>query len=106
MEQAVQDERIRRDAAATDANRKHTIPSAEVEQVDAKRPKLNHPEESSASSTVRAEGLAGFLASFDFSALPVGLVADLVIANLQLLPEQSLTSAIEVRHCEFWSACD
>lgn len=102
MEQAVQDERTRRDAAAADTNRKHTIPSAEVEQVDPKRAKLNHLSDPSASSTAGAESLSGFLANFDFSALPVGLVADLVIANLQLLPEQTLTSAIDVKSCDLW----
>jgi symplekin len=58
-------------------------------QADGKRLKLEHP-------CSISDPLADFLANFDFSALPVGLVADLVIANLQLLPEQSLNNAIEV----------
>lgn len=104
MEQAVQDERIRRDAAAAEAARKRSMPSTEMEHhPDAKRIKLEHPVDISGSGTDGADVLAEFIRNFDFSVLPVGLVADLVIANLQILSEPSLTSAIEVIHRHFRS---
>ena len=98
MEQAVQDERIRRDTAAAEAVRKRSMPSTEVEHADAKRIKLDHTSDISVAGTNGTDALAEFIRSFDFSVLPVGLVADLVIANLQVLSESSLASAIEVTH--------
>ncbi|KAF8518981.1 Symplekin tight junction protein C terminal-domain-containing protein [Hysterangium stoloniferum] len=92
MEQAVHDEKNRREAAASETNRKRQLSNTDIGQgqgqADVKRVKLEHPSNTS-------DPLADFLANFDFSALPVGLVADLVIANLQLLSEQVLNSAIE-----------
>lgn len=104
MEQAAQDERIRREAAAAEATLKRSMPSTDDEKVDAKRIKLEHPTDNTTSTPpVPDVSLTEFLKNFDFSALPVGLVADLVIANLQMLPESSLTVAIEVRACHrFW----
>jgi len=93
MEQAVHEERMRRETLAAEISRKRTLPANEIpQQLDAKRVKLEH-------STTAANGpdaLAAYLANFDFSTLPVGLVADLVIANLQSLSEQSLHNAIDV----------
>ncbi|KAF8587835.1 hypothetical protein K439DRAFT_1652134 [Ramaria rubella] len=95
MEQAVQDERIRREAVAAEATRKRAMPGIESEQAVPKRAKLEHPSDISRATSSSADGLTELLSNFDFSALPVGLVADLVIANLQLLSEQSLNTAIE-----------
>lgn len=96
MEQAAHDERMRREAAAVEASLKRSKPSTDSEQADAKRIKLEHSNDNSRPSSNGSEALGEFLRNFDFSALPVGLVADIVIANLQMLSETSLTSAIEV----------
>jgi symplekin len=98
MEQAAHDERMRREAEAT---LKRSKPSTDSEQADTKRIKLEHPNDVSGSSSNGSDPLAEFLRNFDFSALPVGLVADIVIANLQILSEASLTSAIEVKFTSF-----
>lgn len=88
MEIAAHEERTRKDAAALEASRKRGLPPSTdtVEQGDAKRAKVEHTPDT----------LSEFLLNFDFSSLPVNLVADIVIANLQLLTEQTLRSAIEV----------
>ncbi|KIJ55664.1 hypothetical protein M422DRAFT_63678 [Sphaerobolus stellatus SS14] len=90
MDQASQEERMRREA---ESSRKRGLPPNEaVEPFDAKRVKLEH-------STAAANGpdaLAGYLANFDFTTLPMGLVADIVIANLQMVSEQTLHNAIDV----------
>lgn len=89
MELAAQEERMRKEAAALEASRKRSLPQpVEAEQGDAKRFKVEH---SSA-----PDSLSELLLNFDFSSLPVGLVANIIIANLQLLTEQSLRNAIEV----------
>lgn len=94
MEQAVHEERMRKEAVATEESRKRALPAADTTvQVDAKRVKLEHTPAVVESPDV----LAAFLANFDFSTLPVGLVADLVVANLQMISEQALHAAIEVR---------
>ncbi|GJJ11108.1 hypothetical protein Clacol_005339 [Clathrus columnatus] len=86
MEIVAHEEKMRKETAALEASRKRGLPqSVEVDQGNAKRVKTEH----------NPDTLSEFLLNFDFSALPVGLVADIVIANLQLLTEQTLNGAIE-----------
>lgn len=88
MEQAVITERNRKAAVAAEANRKRSISALTDEASEAKRLKSEHDPSASVASA---------LANFDFTALPHTLVTDLIIANLQILSEQSLAAAIDVR---------
>ncbi|KAI5124287.1 hypothetical protein M0805_005134 [Coniferiporia weirii] len=85
MEQALVDERNRKAAAAAEASRKRSINALSDEASEAKRLKTEHP----------SAGIADALANFDFTALPHTLVTDLIVANLQVLTEQSLALAVE-----------
>ena len=87
MEQAAINERNRKAAAAAEANRKRTISALSDEASEAKRLKTEH----NSAATV-----ASVLAAFDFTALPYTLVSDLIVANLQVLTEQALATAIQV----------
>ncbi|THH09925.1 hypothetical protein EW145_g1681 [Phellinidium pouzarii] len=85
MEQALVNERSRKAAAAAEVNRKRSINALSDEASEAKRLKTEHPSASIASA----------LANFDFTALPHALVTDLIVANLQVLTEQSLAAAVK-----------
>ena len=88
MEQALTNERNRKAAAEAEANRKRSINNAiRVETSEAKRQKTEHD-----------VGLSTILANFDFSALPVTLITDIIISNLQVMSEESLAAAILVCH--------
>ncbi|KAH8111033.1 Symplekin tight junction protein C terminal-domain-containing protein [Phellopilus nigrolimitatus] len=84
MEQAVVNERNRKAAAAAEASRKRSINALNDEAGEAKRQKTDHPSTS----------ISGVLANFDFTVLPHTLVTDLIVANLQVLTEQSLAAAV------------
>jgi symplekin len=88
MDKASADEKTRRiatAAAAADAAKKRPA-SASNEASDAKRQKL----EQNTTSTS-----AAFLAGFDFTSLPVALITELVVANLQAFTEPALNALIE-----------
>ena len=89
MDQAAQAERMRREA---ESSRKRPNDTEAIEPLDAKRVKLEH----AAPVASGTDELATSLVNFDFTTLPVGLVADIVVANLQMLSEQTLASAIDV----------
>lgn len=86
MEQAVVNERNRKAAAAAEASRKRTINNLSDEASEAKRLKTEHDTSANVSNV---------LANFDFSALPHTLVTDLIVANLQILTEQTLSAAVQ-----------
>lgn len=86
MEQAIVNERNRKTTAAAEANRKRSISALSDEASEAKRFRADNPSASVAST----------LANFDFTSLPSTLITDLIIANLQVLTEQSLAAAVEV----------
>lgn len=85
MEQAAAAERNRKALAAAEASRKRQISALSDEANEAKRLKTEHP-----------TSVSSVLANFDFSSLPHTLVTDLIVANLQILTEQSLAKAILV----------
>ena len=87
MEQAAAEEKARR-AAALDASRKRSSTNTPVvEAPDSKRPKLEH------------DATAAVAPGFDFSALPVSLVTDLIVANLQAFTENALIGLVQAyRH--------
>ena len=87
MEIAAREEHARKVAAA-EAIKKRGLPPPVQEDIHAKRAKLE--EETAASATASA------LAQFDFTTLPINLITDLVIANLQAIPQTRLTAAVEV----------
>ncbi|KAL5492454.1 hypothetical protein ACEPAI_3901 [Sanghuangporus weigelae] len=86
MEQAAINERNRKAAAAAEASRKRTISALSDEASEAKRLKTEHDPSSN---------VASILANFDFSALPHTIVTDLIVSNLQILTESSLTAAVQ-----------
>lgn len=90
MERALAEEKARKVAAAAAASEaaKKRPSSAPAEQVDPKRLK-SEVDNATANS-------AAFLATFDFSTLPVALVIDLIIANLQAFPEPTLQNLVEL----------
>ena len=87
MEQAAINERNRKAEAAAEENRKRTMAALSEEASEAKRLKTEHS----------SAGVGATLANIDFDALPPNLVADLVIANLQAIPQETLLAAIQVR---------
>ena len=85
MEQAATNERNRKAAAEAEVNRKRTVKALRDGASEAKRQKTEHD-----------VGLSTLLANFDFSALPVTLITDIIISNLQVTSEDSLAAAILV----------
>ena len=86
MEKAANDEKARK-FALLESNRKrqqHPTPSLE-EPSDSKRPKLEHENDATTS----------FLATVDFTQLPVSLITDLIVANLQAFTEPVLLGLIQ-----------
>ena len=88
MERAAADEKARK-YALLESNRKRQQPSTtpSEEPSDPKRPKLEH--ENDVTSTT------SFLATVDFTQLPVSLITDLVVANLQAFTEPALLALIQ-----------
>ena len=92
MEQAATNERNRKAAAAAEASRKRAVDTLSDEAGDAKRVKTSHP----------SDGIAGALASFDFTSLPADMVTDLIVASLQAISQQALQTAVQVCCFELW----
>jgi len=88
MERAAADEKARK-YALLESNRKRQQPSStpSEEPSDPKRPKLEHEND--------ATGTTSFLATVDFTQLPVSLITDLVVANLQAFTEPALLALIQ-----------
>ncbi|KAI6112643.1 Symplekin tight junction protein C terminal-domain-containing protein [Pisolithus sp. B1] len=91
MERASAEEKARKAAvaaAATEATRKRPPPAIPPEdQTDPKR--LKAEVDSAAANS------AAFLAAFDFTTLPIGLVTDLIVANLQAFSEPALMNLVQ-----------
>lgn len=81
MDRASAEEKARK-AAAAEASKKRPV-SASGEGSDSKRQKLE-PDTS-----------AAFLAGFDFTSLPVALITELVVANLQAFTEPTLHTLVQ-----------
>jgi len=88
MERAAADEKARK-YALLESNRKRQQPSTtpSEEPSDSKRPKLEHENDAAATTS--------FLATVDFTQLPVSLITDLVVANLQAFTEPALLALIQ-----------
>ena len=92
MERASAEEKARKAAVAATASealKKRPLPTgpAADQPTDAKRLKVE-VDNAAANSTA-------FLASFDFTTLPIALVTDLIIANLQALSEPALVNLVQ-----------
>ena len=88
MDRASADEKARRiatAAAAAEATKKRPLPVLN-EASDAKRQKLEQDTTNTS---------AAFLADFDFTSLPVALITELVVANLQAFTEPALAALVE-----------
>ena len=86
MEQAAANERNRKATEAAEASRKRSLLALQNEASEAKRMKLSQPD----------ANVSGVLANFDFASLPSNLVTELIVANLQVLTDHTLTAAIQV----------
>jgi symplekin len=88
MERAATDEKARK-YALLESNRKRSQPptTPSEEPSDPKRPKLEHENDAAATTS--------FLATVDFTQLPVSLITDLVVANLQAFTEPTLLALIQ-----------
>ncbi|KAG6381608.1 hypothetical protein JVT61DRAFT_206 [Boletus reticuloceps] len=92
MERASAEEKARKAAVAAtaaEAVKKRPLPTgpAADQPADAKRLKVE-VDNAAANSTA-------FLASFDFTTLPIALVTDLIVANLQAFSEPTLLSLVQ-----------
>ena len=91
MEQAAAEERTRK-AMATQAqvdSRKRPPSNAGPSEDDTKRQKVEGDPNADATA---------LLASFDFTTLPVALIAELIVANLQAFSEETLLARINAYH--------
>jgi len=88
MEKAAADEKARK-YALLESDRKRQQPSTtpSEEPSDSKRPKLEHDNDATATTS--------FLATVDFTQLPVSLITDLVVASLQAFTEPALLALIQ-----------
>lgn len=88
MDRAAADEKARK-YALLESNRKRQQPTTtpSEEPSDPKRPKLEHENDAAATTS--------FLATVDFTQLPVSLITDLVVANLQAFTEPALVALIQ-----------
>ena len=87
MEQAVADERTRKAAAAqaqADA-RKRTLATATSSEEDSKRQRVEADPNADATA---------LLAAFDFTTLPVALITELIVANLQAFSDEVFHSRV------------
>jgi symplekin len=97
MEKAAAEDKARRNAIQ-DASRKRPSSAPAEDPVDVKRQKLEH--ESAATATANAvasfspAAAASFLATVDFTKLPISLITDLVVANLQAFTEPELAELV------------
>lgn len=89
MEKAAADEKARKYALLeSDRKRQQTSTTPPEEPSDPKRPKLEHENDDAATTT-------SFLATVDFTQLPVSLITDLVVASLQAFTEPTLLALIQ-----------
>lgn len=93
MERASAEEKARKAAVAAtaaEAVKKRPLPTgpAADQPTDAKRLKVEVDN--------AAANSAAFLASFDFTTLPIALVTDLIVANLQAFTEPALLGLVQV----------
>lgn len=104
---AIQAQTARMDQAAQEARRKRALEAEANEAV--KRTKLEsvHPPTPpnvppvatpQAATVAQTPIPASAFANFDFSTLPLPLVVDILVANLQALPDERLTTAITVSY--------
>ena len=92
MERASAEEKARKAAVAAtaaEAIKKRPLPTGppDDQPTDAKRLKVEVDN--------AAANSAAFLASFDFTTLPIALVTDLIVANLQAFTEPALASLVQ-----------
>ena len=86
MEKAATDEKARKFALLESSRKRQQPPTTPSEEPpDLKRPKLEHENDPTTS----------ILASVDFTQLPVSLITDLVVANLQAFTEPALLALIQ-----------
>lgn len=86
MEKAATDEKARKIALLESTRKRQQHPTTPSEDAsDPKRPKLEHENDTTTS----------FLATVDFTQLPVSLITDLIVANLQAFTEPVLLALIQ-----------
>lgn len=86
MEKAAADEKARKFALLESSRKRQQHPTTPSEEPsEPKRPKLEHENDATTS----------FLATVDFTQLPVSLITDLIVANLQAFTEPALLALIQ-----------
>ncbi|KAI5992588.1 Symplekin tight junction protein C terminal-domain-containing protein [Pisolithus orientalis] len=97
---AIQAQRMER-ASAEEKARKAAVAAAATEATRKRPPSSIPPEEQADPKRLKAEvdnaaaNSAAFLAAFDFTTLPIGLVTDLIVANLQAFSEPALMNLVQ-----------
>lgn len=86
MEKAAAEEKARKNGSLDHRKRPPSAPAED--QSDSKRLKTEH-------GTSSAAATASFLATVDFTKLPLSLITDLVVANLQVFTEPTLNTLIQ-----------
>jgi symplekin len=92
MERAFSEEKARKAAVAataTEATKKRPLPAGPAvdQPADSKRLKVEVDNHAANSAT--------FLAAFDFTTLPIALITDLIVANLQAFTEPALFNVVQ-----------
>ncbi|KAG2145122.1 Symplekin tight junction protein C terminal-domain-containing protein [Suillus clintonianus] len=90
MERASAEEKARKAAvaaSATEATRKRPSSAPAEQPSDPKRMKVD--------ADIPGNASAAFLASFDFTTLPISLITDLIVANLQAFTEPALLELVQ-----------
>jgi symplekin len=90
MERASAEEKARKAAvavSATEATKKRPSSTPAEHPSDAKRMKID--------VDIAGNASAAFLASFDFTTLPISLITDLIVANLQAFTEPALLELVQ-----------
>ncbi|KAG0709256.1 Symplekin tight junction protein C terminal-domain-containing protein [Suillus ampliporus] len=90
MERASAEEKARKAAAAAsaiEATKKRPSSSPPEHPSDAKRMRVD--------TDIPGNASAAFLASFDFTTLPISLITDLIVANLQAFTEPALLELVQ-----------
>ncbi|KAG1746647.1 Symplekin tight junction protein C terminal-domain-containing protein [Suillus paluster] len=90
MERASAEEKARKAAvaaSATEATRKRPSSTPAEQPSDAKRMRVD--------ADIPGNASAAFLASFDFTTLPISLITDLIVANLQAFTEPALLELVQ-----------
>jgi symplekin len=90
MERASAEEKARKAAvaaSATEATKKRPSSTPAEHPSEAKRMKVD--------IDIAGNASAAFLASFDFTTLPISLITDLIVANLQAFTEPALLELVQ-----------